>query len=138
MVVSRTHRALSVHSTASSDSHRRRRTTDVPGRGPLIPQDRYGTNGISTYNIAEQHPPITFNLENPNQVGIPIIDILNKTDTFARIQDGTQAFSHMGKKTFTLRVQVGSMGDAFYCGSTSGCWGSSGPGTNHCPRQLLL
>ncbi|KAG6379616.1 hypothetical protein JVT61DRAFT_10125 [Boletus reticuloceps] len=46
----------------------------------------------------------SFNLENQDQIGIPIIDILNKTGGFARIRDRTEAFN-MEKKTFTLRVR---------------------------------
>ncbi|KAH0834765.1 hypothetical protein J3R83DRAFT_10362 [Lanmaoa asiatica] len=103
-VMPRHDRAWSVHST-SSDSHRRGRNNDIYGRGPLIPQERYTTNSISSYNTPDQHPPINFDLENPDQFGIPITDILNNTDSFTRIRDRTQAFSHMGKKTFTLRVQ---------------------------------
>jgi hypothetical protein len=71
---------------------------------------------MSSFNAPDQ-VSITFNLENPDQTGIPITDILTKKDGFARIRDGTQAFD-MGKKTFTLRVQVSSLdliGD-FLCG----------------------
>lgn len=113
-VIPRSDRASSVHST-SSDSHRRNHSTDI-GRGPFIPQDRYRTSSISTYNTAEQHPHITFELDNPNQIGIPIIDILNRVDGFDRIRDRAQAFSHMGKKTFTLRVQVSWSDVDFTCG----------------------
>jgi len=81
---------------------RSRRSSIVPGRGRLIPQEIYTTSSIT---VSEQHPYIPFHLENPEQIGIPIIDILNKSDSFARLQDRTQAFSHMGKKTFTLRIQ---------------------------------
>lgn len=72
----------------------------------MIPQERYATSSISSYSTPEQHRPITFDLEHPNQIGIPIADILNRTDSFVRIRDRTQAVIHMGKKTFTLRVQV--------------------------------
>ncbi|KAG8216392.1 hypothetical protein J3R82DRAFT_6496 [Butyriboletus roseoflavus] len=104
-VVPRHDRAWSVHST-SSDSHRRNRSyPDIYGRGPLIPQERYSTSSISSYNTPEQHPPVNFSLENPNQIGIPIADVLNRTDSFHRILDRTQPVIPMGKKTFTLRVQ---------------------------------
>ncbi|KAI9568067.1 hypothetical protein HD554DRAFT_2022730, partial [Boletus coccyginus] len=73
--------------------------------GPLIPQERYITSTIPSYSAPGQHSSITFDLENPDQIGIPIIDILNKTGGFVRIRDRTQAFSQQGKKTFTLRVQ---------------------------------
>ena len=111
-VVPRHDRAHSVHSTPSSSPRRSRSNSDAYGRGPVIPQERYSTSTVSTYN-AGNHPIITFNLENPDQIGIPIIDILNKTDGYARIRDRTEGFD-MGKKTFTLRVQVSSL--AFSCG----------------------
>ena len=83
----------------------RSRISEVPGRGPLVPQNRYTTSSVSSFNTTH----ITFDLENPDQTGIPIVDILNKTAGFNRIRDRSQAFNHMGgKKTFTLRVQVSS------------------------------
>ena len=94
-----------------------RSNSDVCGRGPLIPQERYTTGTISVYNAPDQHP-ITFNLETPDQSGIPIIDILNKTDGFVRIQDRTEVLN-MGGGSFILRVLVSSLdliGD-FLCGS---------------------
>jgi hypothetical protein len=84
-----------------------RSNSDVYGRGPLIPQERYTTSTISSDKAPDQHS-ITFNLENPDQTGIPVIDILNKTDDFVRIRDGTEAVN-MGNKTFTLRVHVSSL-----------------------------
>ncbi|KAF8434600.1 hypothetical protein L210DRAFT_941978 [Boletus edulis BED1] len=101
-VVPRHDETSSVHSPGSI--RRRRSNPEVHGRGILIPQERYRTSTISSYS-APHHPPIiTFNLENPGQVGIPIIDILNKTGGFARIRDRTEAFN-MEKKTFTLRIR---------------------------------
>ena len=77
------------------------------GRGPVIPQERYTTSSISLYNAPDAHPRITFNLENPDQIGIPITDVLDRTGGFTRLRDRMQAFD-MEKKTFTLRVQVSS------------------------------
>jgi len=107
-VVPRHDRASGVHSTSSHPPRPGPSSRDVYGRGPLIPQERYITSTISSYSAPDQHSSITFDLENPDQIGIPIIDILNKTGGFARIRDRTQAFSQEGKKTFTLRVQVSS------------------------------
>lgn len=118
-VAPRHDRARSVlHSTSSGSHGRSRSNSYVQGRGPLIPQERYTTSSISPYNTADHPPPIIFDLENPHQTGVPIVDLLNKTDSFSRIRDPTQAFSHMGKKTFTLRVQVSSLdlSGKFLCG----------------------
>ena len=115
-VMPRHDRARSVHSTSPDHPRHSRRNSDVYGRGPSIPQARYTTGSMSSFNAPDQ-PPITFNLGNQDQTGIPIIDILNKTEGFARLQDRTEAFD-MGKKTFTLRVLVSSLdliGD-FLCG----------------------
>lgn len=109
-VVPRHDRASGVRSASSLSLRPVRSSRDVSGRGPLIPQERYITSTIPSYSAPGQHSSITFDLENPDQIGIPIIDILNKTGGFARIRDRTQAFSQQGKKTFTLRVQVSSSG----------------------------
>ncbi|KAF9236046.1 hypothetical protein BU15DRAFT_64324 [Melanogaster broomeanus] len=80
---------------------------NVPGRGPRIPQDSYAVGGTLAFNASdERKDPITFNLENPSEVGIPLIDILRGTENFRRLQDRTQTFSFAdaGRKTFTLRV----------------------------------
>ncbi|KAH0840240.1 hypothetical protein J3R83DRAFT_1246 [Lanmaoa asiatica] len=77
-VVPRHDRARSVHPTAS-DSHRGSRSnTDISGRGPLIPQDRYTTSSIPV--------SITHLISNPPSPSI------------WRIRN-------IGKKTFTLRIQ---------------------------------
>lgn len=94
--------SLSEYFTADSPRYSRR-NSDAHEGGLLIPQERYRDTATS-YNAPDQSV-VTFNLESPDQIGIPIMDILGKTDGFARIRDGTQSFN-MGKKTFTLRVRV--------------------------------
>ncbi|KAF9226280.1 hypothetical protein BS17DRAFT_815155 [Gyrodon lividus] len=106
-VLARHDQTSSVHS-AASDLHRRGRSgsnTGIHGRGPRIPQERYMVGGTQSFNASEgKQNPITFNLENTSESGIPIVDIINGTDNFRCLQERTQAFGDMGKKTFTLRV----------------------------------
>ncbi|KIJ15066.1 hypothetical protein PAXINDRAFT_11986 [Paxillus involutus ATCC 200175] len=106
-------RVVARHDQASvaPDLHRRSRSgsnTDVPGRGPRIRQQRYTASGSQPFTPADgRQDPVTFNLENPSETGIPIIDILDVTDNFRRLQDRRGALGGVGgtgKQTFTLRV----------------------------------
>lgn len=106
-MVARHDRSSSIHSRSPSTPIRSRSNSEMHGRGPVIPQERYTTSSISLYNAPDAHPRITFNLENPDQIGIPITDVLDRTGGFTRLRDRMQAFD-MEKKTFTLRVQVSS------------------------------
>ncbi|KAF8840078.1 hypothetical protein BDN67DRAFT_690698 [Paxillus ammoniavirescens] len=93
-----------------SDLYRQGRSgsnTDIPGRGPRIPQQRYTSSSQPFTTAGGRLGRIIFNLENPSETGIPIIDILNGTDSFRRLQDRREALGDLGgigKKTFTLRV----------------------------------
>ncbi|KAG9311793.1 hypothetical protein JVU11DRAFT_8040 [Chiua virens] len=102
-VIPRSDRAWSVHST---DSY-------IPGRGKVIPQERYTSNTITSYNTPAPRARITFNLESPDQPGIPITDILSQTGNFARLLNRTETFD-MGKLTFTLRILVSLIFDWWY------------------------
>jgi hypothetical protein len=107
-------RVAARHDQASvaPDLHRQDRSgsnTDIPGRGPRIPQQRY-TSSSQPFTTADGRlNRIVFNLENPSEAGIPIIDILNGTEKLRRLQDRKEALGDIagvGKKTFTLRVLV--------------------------------
>lgn len=134
-VVPRHERAISVHSTSSDSAGRRRSVSVVYGRGPVIPQERYTTSTAPSHN-ADQHRFIPFSVEDPDQTGIPIVDILNKTDGFARLRDRTEPFE-MGKMTFTLRLLVSSFRLMIFLRLIIEPAGSSGPGTNPGTRPLL-
>ncbi|KAF8840080.1 hypothetical protein BDN67DRAFT_690763 [Paxillus ammoniavirescens] len=98
-------------SSVAPDLHRRARSgsnTDIPGRGPRIPQQRYTASGSQPFTPDDgRQDRITFNLEHPLETGLPITDILDGTVNFQRLQDRRGALGGVGgtgKKTFTLRV----------------------------------
>ncbi|KIK73432.1 hypothetical protein PAXRUDRAFT_595422, partial [Paxillus rubicundulus Ve08.2h10] len=97
--------------SVAQDLHRQGRSNsngDIPGRGPRIPQQRYTTSSKRTFTPADGRlNRILFNLENPSEIGIPIIDLLNWTDTIGRLQDRSEALNDIGgtgNQTFSLRI----------------------------------